>query len=166
MRRKSSESGLTFVELLAALVVGAIVVVPLVLMVQEMGRAWRSVTVRESLNAAVMLADDTLQQRLQNFQDVSYDTSSGSGSQAILGHDMSGDVIRISVQGTGGLAAIVIQDVTTGSTVTLQPPNVSYAGTSFAVNGRVVTCTIRAVSTVDASQQIQEPATFVIRGGV
>jgi ribosomal protein S27E len=155
------------VELLAALVIGMLVAIPLIALVQMMGRTWRVVTITETLNMATELVDEALQKRFQNMQDIAYDTTSGQLGTALVGHDANGDTIEIAVQQpAGGPAVVVIQDLTTGTTVTLQAPGVTYAGTTFSVNGRVVTCNICATSLLDASRRAQQSATFVIQGGV
>lgn len=165
MKRNYSDDGLTLVEVLAALMIALLVCVPMIAMFQELGRSWKAVTVSESLNAAAEMADEALQREFQNLQDVSYG-SSAPPNQAVIGHDISGDTIWIGVQSSGPQSVLVIKDTTSGQTVTLRPAQASYTGTTFSINGRVVTCWLVVTSTVDSSRRLQKNATFVIQGGV
>jgi Tfp pilus assembly protein PilV len=161
-----SEAGLTLVELLAALTIVVIVAIPLLGMLKMTLNTWRSTISDEHLHAALARLDQRLEQIIPNLQDANV------AHGVLTGTSLNGDTIAVFVttsdNSTQGIpdGAVVIQDQTSGTETVIVEPYVSFAGTSFTVDGSVVNCLLTAQSLAAPKVVLQEPATYVMNGGV
>lgn len=169
-KRNDSQDGVTLVELMVALLISFLLLSTILLTLNYELQSYQLVSAQDIVQSEMAYYDAKLQLELQNLTNVSIDTAYPSGT-AITGINVFGDRVVIAVQQRPGLAIWNLTFVTTGKTnqttvQTLKSDEVTFAGTTFSVSGKLITVAWQAtmVGAINATSY-HTSTNFAVGGG-
>lgn len=185
----SGEQGVTLIELLASLVIAAVILSVVVLTGNYEVKSWTKITADSNLHSTVRYADQKLQGVFQNLADVKLDTAypteettmNGTAvtvGSAVVGKDVNGQTVEVMIQpSTDPLsrdqpaANLLISYTPTGATtpsntVTVPTSSTSFAGTVFWVTDQLVFTNYMATYTAQSTPVTYKlSVTYLTQGG-